>query len=587
MELLLRVALVAAGFPVVCIACGWCLLAGVADLDSEERFGAAGVVGAAYVAACTFVAFLTGWSPLLVDGLALVVLLTIVFHVRRGRCLPTGAESSCPWQRVALSCLGYAHLLAVQALLPQYVGGQWLGDWYHHYLGARVFAGLEPVDLQWGGAGTYTVASRTPLFNLAAAGVINAAGSDFCVYQTAAAFLSAGVLPTIYLLLRNRCGQQAARLGLLLAPLNLWLLHISWFTWPKMLATAYILLALHFYLRSLKVRLTEPAAARRLFLYCWVSSLLGYMTHQVAVVYLAVLVVHAVGLAVWERRLRLGWGTATLACMASVVALAPWYGWLLFHFGFGTTLGSTPTTQMDPHFEEVHGWAKVGFILGSVIENVWTSVDPVALVWSYHAGSWTSEEAYVRATDVYFNLLTGALTASLCLYLLARTVWCVARGSAFNQMKALSRPQWNAVWAFALVGGLGAAALHPLRSANGVAHSAMFPTTVLLVVLAWGALRQAPRPVRVLVGAGMVAEFLAMFWWHIFWLDPVLFDAYNPAIKVDNHLVFLKDCLGPLPVGAVAALQALLVGLLIRGLATRPAEPPETSPHLVATTPVC
>jgi hypothetical protein len=103
-----------------------------------------------------------------------------------------------------------------------------------------------------------------------------------------------------------------------------------------------------------------------------------------------------------------------------------------------------------------------------------------------------------------------------------------------------------------------------------VAHSAIFPTTVLLVVLAWGALSQAPRPLRALVCAGMVAEFLAMFWSHVFLLDPLLFDYYNPKIKTDNHLVFLNDCLGPAAFGAVGVVQVVLVVLLVRNLVIRP-----------------
>src|SRR5690242_6761905 len=73
-ELLLRIALVAVAFPLLCMACGWCLLARIPDLDAEERFGAAGGVGAAYLAAAAFITFLTGWPLALVGGAALLVL---------------------------------------------------------------------------------------------------------------------------------------------------------------------------------------------------------------------------------------------------------------------------------------------------------------------------------------------------------------------------------------------------------------------------------------------------------------------------------------------------------------------------------
>jgi hypothetical protein len=57
-----------------------------------------------------------------------------------------------------------------------------------------------------------------------------------------------------------------------------------------------------------------------------------------------------------------------------------------------------------------------------------------------------------------------------------------------------------------------------------------------------------------------------MFWSHVFWLDPVLFDAYNPKIKADGRLIFLNECVGPAAFAAVAGVQLVLVALLIRNL---------------------
>jgi hypothetical protein len=564
MPLLLRVALVAVGFPLACVGSGWCLLAPVPDLDREERFAAAGGLGAAFLAAAAFAAFLTGLPPVLIDGVALLLPATAL---TLARLRPSASIPGSCWPLAGLSALGYVHLLCIQALLPEYVGGLWMGDWHHHYVGARVFAGLEPVETQIGGAGTYTVASRTPLFNLAAANVLEISGPDFAVYQTACTFLNASFLPVIYLLLRDLFGPRAARLGVLLAPLNLWMMHLAWFTWPKMLAAAFLLLALHFYLRSLRARVPDPAQARRYFLYCWVSALLGYMTHQAALVYLLVLAAHAVIVAIWEPRFGRPRKWCAFPALSVPLLLAPWYSWLIFHFGFGATINSTPTTQMDPTFGEAAGWTKAVHVLASVGYNLTAAVVPFTLAMTVWNGPWTWQEFYGRATDFYFNQVTGALTLSLSLYLLARGARTLGHGGLRTAGIVLARPEWNAVWAFALIGGVGAALLHPLRSINGVAHSAIFATSVLLVVLAWGLLSRAGGRVRAVVCAGMVVEFLVMFWTYVplSYADPLLLDPYgiNADIKRREHLVFLSDCLGSAWTFAVVAAAAVQLALVI------------------------
>jgi hypothetical protein len=136
------------------------------------------------------------------------------------------------------------------------------------------------------------------------------------------------------------------------------------------------------------------------------------------------------------------------------------------------------------------------------------------------------------------------------------------------------------VWWFAGLGGLDAMLLHPNWSHNGVAHSACFTTVVLLVGLAWCGLGGAPRRTQQLVGAGLLAEFLLLFWSHM-WLvhTPWVLDGsrVNEAWKADGELVFLNDLLGqayPAAVVATLVIQAGLLGLLIRWHRATFARPP-------------
>lgn len=98
-------------------------------------------------------------------------------------------------------------------------------------------------------------------------------------------------------MLRDLAGARLARVALVLVPLNLWMLHVAWFTWSKMLAGYFLLLGLHCYLQFVQRRQSEPAVAWRYFVGFWVCSWTGFLTHQVGLLYIAALLVHAVWLA--------------------------------------------------------------------------------------------------------------------------------------------------------------------------------------------------------------------------------------------------------------------------------------------------
>jgi hypothetical protein len=119
------------------------------------------------------------------------------------------------------------------------------------------------------------------------------------------------------------------------------------------------------------------------------------------------------------------------------------------------------------------------------------------------------------------------------------------------------------------IGTLGGAFLHPGHIPWGIAHSAVFPSAVILAALGWGVLSLASPRIRVLVVLGMAGEFLLMFWLH-WWLlfhDPEILEpgAAERGIRATS-VRFLNECLGNADmiflVGAVVV-QAILVVLLV------------------------
>jgi hypothetical protein len=596
-----RFAAVALGLPLVTFAFGWSVLGLLTRLPRTERFAASWGVGAAFLAAAEFAAFAAGADQVRFNLATLVFMLAVVVLARfRGRH-PGEVEPADDFRAVVvLWGLGYAELACTQVLLPNYMGSLWYGDWRMHYEEALVFRGVLGVDRTW--ANGYTLASRTPLFNLAGASVMSLAGDDFGVFQFCTALWGSCFLPAVYLVLRDLFGPRAGRLGMTLAPLNLWLLHNAWFTWPKMLTAYFLLLGLHFYVQSVRARVSDPRRAARHFLAFWACGFCAFMTHQSAAVYVAALALHAAFLAVFRPAYRPR--AAELAALP-VIALAfagPWYGWLLRTFGPGIILSTTPVTLGETNAT----WTPLS-LLGWVSFNVGVSVAPLYLWNAAVEGPRTPEEFYFGLTALYFSLFTGAMTLSLSAYLLVRLFGALGRGCRGFSRRGSPRaaaeprpgvadwPEWSAVWFFAILGGLGAAALHPGKIGHGIAHSACYPTTIVLVALAWGLLSRAPRRWAAVVSAGIVAEFLLMYWSHC-WLavtDPVVLDSWmaNASYKREAGAVFLNDRLdaaawvfvsaehgrlGAWPwdvVAATAAIQMALCGCLARWLREQPPNP--------------
>jgi hypothetical protein len=556
--LFVRIAAVALGFPLLSFSFGWAVLGRVRGLDPAERFTAAWGAGYAFLAAAQFLAFVVH-APQPWFHLGVVALMLAVAVLGR-RPATDAAPSAGLWPLAGVCALAYLHVLCVQALLPQYVGSDWWGDWRMHYDEALVFAGRLSVETQWQGAGTYTLASRTPLFNLAAAFALSGAGDDFPVFQVAASALSGCFLPAVYLVLRDLFGERAGRLGLLLGALNLWLLHNAWFTWSKMLAAYFLVLGLYFCLRWLRDRQTDPSAAWRWFFLCWVSGLLGFLTHQVAAVYLGILVLHAAVLVVSRRAPWPGLRRLALLPAAALLLVGPWYAWLVGQFGLDKVLHSTPVTQMEKESMPALAY------LESVASNLYASVVPLGLYETLSEGPATWGALYRGVTAFYFSLLPGALTLSLTLFLLAALIRNLCRPGRAALLAGLRRPGWSATWAFALLGAVGAAALHPKTYTHGIAHAALFPSVVVLAALAWGRLSQGSRPWAALVCAGMVAEFAAMFWSHV-WLtgQPLLLDPKNINVweKSAYQLVFLADHLAGVRPAVIAATVAVQLGLVV------------------------
>jgi hypothetical protein len=244
--------------------------------------------------------------------------------------------------------------------------------------------------------------------------------------------------------------------------------------------------------------------------------------------------------------------------VSGAVILVPWHAWLLLHFGPAQMSASSPLALMKP--DSSRGAL---YVLGSWLlamgQNASTSLIPVP-DFTTSQTPWGPGWGYLMATGFYFNLLTGALTLSLLLYL-ATVAWRGRREGERSPWPSLGPPaERNALWRFVLGGCVGALALHPGPSVHGLAHNACFASALVVVGLVWAVLARAPCGWFLAVTAGMLLEFLAMFWSHLaFTVDPDFLDRTqnNVNAKAEQGYEFLRDGLG----GA-----ALVVALLVAGV---------------------
>ncbi|HEX5271409.1 MAG TPA: glycosyltransferase family 39 protein, partial [Gemmataceae bacterium] len=545
--LALQIAGVVIGFPLLAWAFGSAVVARFTRLDREERFAAGFGVGFALAALCAFVAFvLHAPQPYFnLGAVALMLGFTLWCRLTTERRPEGGAAPV--WPLAALFFLAYLHLVCLQGLLPAYWGSYWYFDWWMHYNEAQIFVGDESVTTTW--ANGYTVASRTPLFNLATAFVMEVGGRDFEVYQLASALTNISFVLSLYLLLRDLFGRRAAWLALPLAPLNLWMLHNAWFTWPKMLAAYYLILALHFYLQSVRQRPADPARAGSYLLCSGAAALLAYLTHQSTLFYALPLAAHA-GFLAWRDRAFRPRPAELLACALLGVAVGgPWYAWLAGTLGAETILHSTPVTLGDDQAKlrpaDVATWMTFDLTASVVPVGIGEAFvtgrppDEPTPPWSFpvyradqqwYVGPPDPTELYRGLTQIYFSLLTGALTLSLTAFLIGAGLRRLRRGPALPPAKPMpgGRAVWSAVWLSLAGGTLGGALLHPGKIPWGIAHSAVFPTAVVLAGLGWGLLSRGRPGTRRLVCCGMVLEFLLMFWSYR-WLA-----VHDPAVIEPN-----------------------------------------------------
>jgi dolichyl-phosphate-mannose-protein mannosyltransferase len=575
-----EIAAAAVAVPALALVPGTLAAAHLPFLDPDERAAAAGGFGFGFVGLSAFLAHLSGADPIRINAAiwSVAVVAGVAAIAASGRRFFPAVS----WPLVLLWALFYLTLVGFQGLTPVYAGGNWYGDWWEHYSIAQAYLGTEGGHATvW--FGDYTLASRTPLFSLAAAFALSVFGDRFWVYQVASTFASSLFILPLFLLARTLAGGRAALLGAGFVFFNTWLVHDATFTWMKLVSAYFLLLALAFYIRF------REGADGRLLCTSALCGALAFMSHQSAAYYLAALVADH-----WLFRPRtpLSWRQAGLATAIVAVVVWPWHWWVSHLYGVVGTVQANPVLSS--------GTPTLVRLLRGGAENAVTSLVPVPFIDFLRGGRFTADRLLFRLVQLYVNPLAGALTLSVIASLLCtwrRPSATFVRG--YHRLKGplialvfggsillalvIGRPRYAYAWSgpgpfvwaygaglvalgawtwrsrpsdtsmpytphltailFALAGYFGGLLAHPGGEIDGVASNAMVASVLIAIVYAGARVSTLPRWGLGLVIAGVLLEF-AVTWALLANLisgAPPFDSDINRRLKSDHELVFLYD----------------------------------------------
>lgn len=392
-------------------------------------FGAASLI----FGAAAFITHVFGLEQRPVHGLVLLALLISVLPNLRhglGRLKAEGFPSSFGFYLGLLLLI-----LLLQSVFPVYIGGFWYFDWWQHYNLSQMYMGKVPHDYLW--LGIYNFASRTPLFNLNAAFFLSLLGDSFWLYQIAATILNTLFVFPSYFLCRRMAGERAAKAICALLFLAPSIIHNTWYPWPKLFASYFILLAAYLYLqftdmecahqparkasaphsdsRMRRKRFGDPVGGQPAVLRVWPESVLifvlvwaGFLAHQSTLFSSAIILLYMFLRAVRvEPRKCIVLAIVCGVCF--VVINGVWFGWATSFFGIKRSLLS--------YYERP---ATVGGLSGYLIlfsyHTLATICSPLFL-YDVFGGKFDSLVFLQNIQALYYNSAVGFATI---------TVFCVA-----------------------------------------------------------------------------------------------------------------------------------------------------------------
>ena len=391
--------------------------------------------------------------------------------------------------RVRRVVLGFAFLLlwtvVMLAMIRNYSGLGWFGDWLEHFQRSLFFLHRFPADtpIVMG----YRLPARPPMMNVLAAFFLAQTQDRFELFQVASAFLN--------LLMFLPCCLMLPALGLARRPRILPLVALfacspvvmenATYTWTKSLSTFFVVLAFWFYLAGWRKngRLRMAAA--------FLALSAGLLVHYSAGPYCLLLGLHYLLRVFWKRPRK--WRELAAVVVPCALLLATWFAWSIAVYGPSVTFQSSTSVTFARQYQG-NNLAKIG-------ANLFDSIVPYVLRSGLTYSGQLNPAGVLRDNAFGFyqvNLIfgMGLVGGPLVLWLL----WgFVRRPSA----RAREWPFWRLLIPCCIIVGV---AVVGERDPFGSAHLTLIPLEVLGLSLIAAAFPWR-RVAAIAVVAGCIVDF--------------------------------------------------------------------------------
>lgn len=420
-------------------------------------------------------------------------------------------------------------IVSLLALIRNYSGATWYGDWLEHYRRSEFFLGGHSAGETFLG---YALPARPPLMNVLCAHFLALFRVRFRVYQLTSALLSLLAFLPAVLLARQfapRGRRVAGIVGAFLICSPMFVQNAT-YAWTKLLAVFFVLAGLHFYLTGVR----SGEFARILLSFTALAA--GVLTHYSAVPYAVFLGVHWLFAVVPRaaRRLR----DLVAVCGMSVVLMASWFGWSAAVYGVRPTVTAASTAPDGSTLGAGDLAATtVRVLIETLVPPIVRSVprDPLreGLTWGSLRG------AAFAHYQMNLPLALGLLGAPLLLYCLwrarrERRAAPVPGGQAEPAAgpggREIGVPFWALFIVFNLVAGsaLAAATSRGVEAPLGLAQLQMQPLVLLAVAFLASRFGGWSRPVKWMAIGGLLVDLLLGIALHI-WFESAPLDGLERA----------------------------------------------------------
>jgi hypothetical protein len=393
--------------------------------------------------------------------------------------------------RVRRALQGFIFLLAwtllVVAVIRNYSGAMWSGDWLEHFQRTLFFVQHFPKNAPI--FGDYLLPARPPMMNVLAAFFLGVTADRFEIFQLVFVFFNLLVFLPCCLVIRALARVRRVRVLPLVGvfAMNPAVMQNATYTWTKLLTVFFVILALSLYLSAWRKRDSLRMTA------AFVALAAGLLVHYSAGPYVAFFALHYL-LVLWRARPGRWKELATIA-IACPLLLFTWFGWSLAAYGPKATFASNTSVTASRQYP--------GGTAGKIAGNVFDSLAPRALYdpvasrifdQPYTPGLVRDKAFIIYQTNLIFSM--GALGGPL-------VVWFVIAAFRGRKNRGGEQNFWLMLIGFSLLTGL---AVVGERDFFGLAHLTLLPLELLGITLL--AARFCPsRLVAWLIIAGCAFDF--------------------------------------------------------------------------------